>query len=54
MAAPKQAPPFSVNPPAAALESLPEEVSSVVELRHLHALVAKMERVPSIRPDTPY
>jgi hypothetical protein len=46
MPTPHQAPPFSVNPPVAALASLPEEVSSVVELRHLHAPVAKMERGP--------
>jgi hypothetical protein len=46
MPTPHHAPPVSVNPPVAALTSLPEEVSSVVELHHLHAPVAKMERVP--------
>jgi hypothetical protein len=43
MPTPKQVPPFSVNPPTAALASLPEAVSSVVELCHLHTSVAKME-----------
>jgi hypothetical protein len=46
MPTPHQALPFPVNPLAAALESLPEEVSDVVELRPLHAPVAKMWRVP--------
>ena len=39
MPTPHQALPFPVNPLAAALECLPEEVSDVVELRHLHAPV---------------
>ena len=46
MPTPHQALPFPVYPLAAALESLPEEVSDVVELRHLHAPVAKMWRGP--------
>ena len=43
MPTPHQALPFSVNLLAADRDSLPEDVSSVVKLRHLHALGAKME-----------
>ena len=46
MPTPPQALPCPGNPLAAALESLPEEVSDVVELRPLHAPVAQMWRGP--------